>query len=236
MIIPAIVIALLAAFAAIDRKAPGDPAHLLLLLLIAALVMPLIGFGKPRSFLYLAPVMAALLTLYLDRQVRRNPKVALVLVVLLVAPAVAAIANVETSRHPFKRASVIPYGAVVDFVRSYGEGRTLVLSTDPVVPWILDHETPVPARCAVFLARRSDCLDAARAYDTVFIVNGHSHMPEGSAAMNRFREAVTRVSAGKRKITTLQAGVDEDAALKSRLTGVPLTREILTVDVYRDQP
>jgi hypothetical protein len=44
---------------------------------------------------------------------------------------------------------------------------------------------------------------------------------------------VAAVTAGRNKSSSFGAGLDEDAALKSRLSGVPLDRYILTVDYYR---
>jgi hypothetical protein len=49
-----IVFALAAAFA-VDRREPGKPVHLLLLMLSGPVFMALAGFATPRSFLYLAP-------------------------------------------------------------------------------------------------------------------------------------------------------------------------------------
>ncbi len=51
--------------------------------------------------------------------------------------------------------------------------------------------------------------------------------------MRKFDNVVASVTAGRRKVATMGAGLDEDATLKSRLTGVPLDRYILTVDYYR---
>lgn len=39
--------------------------------------------------------------------------------------------------------------------------------------------------------------------------------------------------AGRHKVAKLQAGVDDDAELKSRLTGFALDRAILTIELYR---
>jgi hypothetical protein len=41
------------------------------------------------------------------------------------------------------------------------------------------------------------------------------------------------VIAGKRKVATIHAGLDEDAEIKSQLVGVPLDKFILTVDLYQ---
>lgn len=233
VVMPSIAVAAVAMMSQIDRKEPANPANLLLLMLVAVTAMPLIGFAKPRSFLYLAPVMAMVLTLYLDRLTRRHGGLALLLAATLVAASAAAIANIESGTHPFKRTSVVPYGAIVDFIRANEDGRVLVISTDPVLPWVLDHSAEGARRCASFFLSRRDCLAGGRDYDTVFVVSGHSDRSGQAAVMRVFDEAVERQTAGKRRIVTLQAGVDDDAALKTRLTGVPLTRAILTVDLYR---
>jgi hypothetical protein len=41
------------------------------------------------------------------------------------------------------------------------------------------------------------------------------------------------LTAGRRKVATIHAGLDEDADIKSALTGVPLDKNILTVDAYK---
>jgi hypothetical protein len=42
-----------------------------------------------------------------------------------------------------------------------------------------------------------------------------------------------KLVAGRRKVATIHAGVDKDAGLKSRLTGVPLDEYILAVEFYQ---
>ncbi len=63
ILVPVMVITVLAMVAAIDRKRPDEPVHLLLLMLTLVVVVGAFGFGKSRSFLYLVPVLAAVLTL-----------------------------------------------------------------------------------------------------------------------------------------------------------------------------
>lgn len=46
---------------------------------------------------------------------------------LLVAASVAAIANINGGRHPFKRAAAIPYRSIVDFIDA--NGNALIVST-----------------------------------------------------------------------------------------------------------
>jgi hypothetical protein len=51
--------------------------------------------------------------------------------------------------------------------------------------------------------------------------------------MDNFQAFVGELTAGRTKGASMPAGHDADAALKTRLTGVPLEPAILTVDFYR---
>ena len=233
IVVPAAAITGMALLAAIDRRQAGHPPHLLLLMLGTAALTVLPGFDKPRSFLYLAPAAALLLVLFIDRQLREG-RVGrgLLLAVLLLASNVAAIANIEHNAHPFKRAAVIPYRSIVDFIDGNGAGRVLVVSTDPVVPWLLNRRGE-RAPCADFFLRARRCLDAGQHYDSIFVVHGHSDKSKNAAVMRRFADLAGEATAGRRKVAALFAGRDEDAPLKSRLTGVALDKTLLTVDLYQ---
>ena len=233
VVVPAAAIAGIAALAAIDRKRPEHPAHLLLLMLGAAALTIVPGFDKPRSFLYLAPAVALLLMLFIDRQVRdgRFGRV-LAVAALLVAGSVAAIANIAHNPHPFKRAAVIPYQSIVNFIDGNGTGRVLVVSTDPVIPWVLSKRQDGEYCSGIFLQAQA-CLDGGKHYDTIFVIHGHSDKSSNAGAMGRFGALADAATAGRHKVATLLAGRDEDAALKSRLTGVGLDKTLLTVDFYR---
>jgi hypothetical protein len=232
LVAPTIAIFAVAMVSAIDRKEPANPAHLLLLMLAATAAMVLAGFAKPRSFLYLAPVIAALLTLYFNRQARqRHAGRTLTLVTLVLALSVSAIANINFGAHPFKRNSVIPYQSILDFIHGNANGSALIISTDPVVPWVLRPNTD--AECAGYFMAARACLAGGRRYDSIFVISGHSNRSGHAPAMANFQSLVAEATAGRTKVTSFGAGLDEDAALKSRLSGVPLDRYILTVDYYR---
>lgn len=55
----------------------------------------------------------------------------------------------------------------------------------------------------------------------------------GLGGLQPILHAGSALTAGRHRVATLHAGRDEDAALKSRLTGVPLDNFILAVDLYR---
>lgn len=231
IVVPAVIIAAMALWSAIDRTRPGRPAHLLLLLLIATVPMVLAGFGKPRSFLYLAPMVAALLVLFFDNRLRqgRAGRV-LVLLCLVLAPSVASVANVNFGTHPFKRNLVIPYQTILDFISRNRQGSVLVVSIEPVIPWIL-KEAPADW-CVVYFFGERQCIDSGRHYQSVFVISGHNDRSTDQAAMQDFQDFLSPIIAGRSRVAGVGAGLDKDAALKSRLTGASLDETILTVDFY----
>jgi hypothetical protein len=141
----------------IARRAQGDPVHFLLLVLAAVLVMPLIGFAKPRSFLYLAPIMTCVIVLALHRLALRRARLAIAAVALVLASSIAAIANIQGSTHPFKRNAAIPYGTVLDTVRGSGTERVLLLSIDDVLVWLVEHRSGFENVCASRIVIRPAC-------------------------------------------------------------------------------
>jgi len=232
IVLPAILVSLAAAFGVVDRKQRADPAHLFLIMLIAVAPLPLFGFGKPRSFLYLAPMLAAVQVLYLDRLAQRRVAAALIAMALLVAPAVAAIANIQGTTHPFKREAVVPYDELVAAIDANAEGRVLVVSSDPALAWILTHQRARPERCVSYFFGNPVCFADTGGYGTIVIVGGHQARAANVTVGHRTGRIAALV-AGRRKVATVPVGHDADAALKSRLTGTPLTAALLTLDIYR---
>jgi hypothetical protein len=234
LVVPAVVVTGFALFSEMDRKRPTNPANLFLLLLAAAALVVLAGFAKPRSFLYLAPVVAVLLTLYVDRQVRRGQTgIVVLLAALILAPSIGTTANINFGTHPFKRNAVIPYQSIVDFIATNETGSVLVVSTDPVVPWILRHQHDRKDHCVSYFLTGDGCLGAGRHYDSIFVIAGHNNTSENAAFGRSFDSDLEKLVAGRRKVATIHAGVDKDAGLKSRLTGVPLDEYILAVEFYQ---
>ena len=231
IVLPVVIVFVLAAIGQVDRQKPGKPVHLLLLMLSAPAVMALAGFATPRSFLYLTPVIAALITMFFDRQLRQGHiRRAIAVAAITLTTSVAAIANLISGTHPFKRNSVVPYQAIFDFIDHNTNGSALVISTDPVIPWVLRK---VEDRCAGYFFDVRRCLQSGRRYDSIFVVFGHNDRSDDDALMDRFRTLVGDLTADRIKRASMPAGHDADAALKTRLTGVPLDPVILTVDFYR---
>jgi hypothetical protein len=150
--------------------------------------------------------------------------------VITLAASVSAIANLISGTHPFKRNSVIPYQAIFDFIDRNADGSALVVSTDPVVPWVLRGAED---RCAGYFFEVTRCLQSDRRYDSIFVISGHHDRSADQEITGQFNQLIANATAGRKKLASVPIGRDEDASLKSRLTGVPLEESILTVDYYR---
>jgi hypothetical protein len=233
VILPVALITAVALVREIDRKNPANPVHLLLLTLAAIALMVLPGAAKPRSFLYLAPVLAAVLTFFLDRIAARNAGRAALLASLILIASVGTIANIAHGTRPFKRNAVVPFGDILDFIRTNEAGKTLIVSSDPVVVWALRHQSGPPDRCVSYFLAEATCFAADRHYDSIFVVFGQSNISRDAAEIQRFQAKLNDVIADRRKVATIHAGLDEDAGIKSQLANVPLDKFILTIDLYR---
>jgi hypothetical protein len=233
IVIPTIVFSVAAAFSEIDRDEPTNPVNFLLLMLAASALMVFAGFAKPRSFLYLAPVLAVIQTLFMDRLIRsKNFGIALLLTSMILTCSVSAIVNSTNGTHPFKRNLAIPHHSIINFIEQNENGKVLVVSTDPTITWVLRHQRGRPDRCVTYFFE-TDCLIGVQTYHTIFIIYGHSDRSEDVAFMEGFFNTLKKVTAGRRKVATIHAGTDEDAKLKEWLTGVSLSEFILSVELYR---
>jgi hypothetical protein len=234
MILPAALIAAWALLRAIDRTRPSAPAHLLVLTVAVTAAFALFGFSKPRAFLFLAPVVAAIVALFLDRRAADRPMsgTALLVALILIAP-LGVLANLNHAAAPFKRNAAIPYQDILDFIRTNQAGNALIASTDEVAAWVLRHEDQRGDRCVSYAVRETACFAPDRHFDSIFVISGHSNQSGNARFMNRFDTAVQGVLAGRTKTAEIHVGRDADAALKTRLTGVPLDDFILKVELYR---
>jgi len=156
---------------------------------------------------------------------------ALALVALVVAASISAIANINFGTHPSKRETVIPYHDIIEFINGNAKGSLLVISTDPVIPWVLKAGSG--DLCTGYFLSAKSCLVSGRHYDSIFVISGHSDKSANETTMRNFSNLVAEVTDGRSKLATFGAGLDQDAALKTGLTGVVLDKNILTVDYYR---
>lgn len=234
LVAPAVLIAAAAAVAAIDRKRPADPVHFLLLMLAAVPLMTVADFVTPRSYLYLAPVIVTVLVMYLHRLgIDGGTRRGVAAAVLLMLASIGAVAGIDGGARPFKRNAAIPFQQLIDIVRANGDGRVLVLSSEPVLAWLLQHDRAEANRCVSYFLRNAACFASGQTYDSVFVVSGHSNRSRRTEFVARHAAEIGRLTAGKQKLMSVPVGGDDDAALKQWLTGTPLSRSILTIELYR---
>ena len=127
----------------------------------------------------------------------------------------------------------MPDDQILGAIDANADGRMLIVSTDPVLARMLTRERARPERCASYFLEARGCLGDTAGYQTVIVVSGHNNCSGNVALMRRFAEGLETLIGERQKVATMPIGYDADAALKSRLTGPPLSAAILTFDVYR---
>jgi hypothetical protein len=240
VLLPVIVLAACAIVSLIDRRERANPIHLCLLLLGAMVPAALAGFWESRSFLYLAPVQILVLTVFIDRILQRDFGLRAILVTACaILASIVAIGDLASGTHPFKRTAAVPYRDVIEFVERNDRGDSLVVSFDPVASWELAAQGTASQRCIRDIPGREPACFAERQHAESIFVIGAPSGPYQSAYWRResgepvFAARLAKIIGARTKVGELQVGHDEDAALKTWLTGVPLDEFILAVDLYR---
>jgi hypothetical protein len=240
MLLPVVVLAASAIVSLIDRRDPANPIHFCLLLLGAMVPAALAGFWESRSFLYLAPVQMLVLTVFIDRISRGGFGLrAILITACAVLPGIVAISDLASGTHPFKRAAAIPYGDIMEFVERNDRGDSLVVSFDPVASWELAAQGTASQRCVRDIpGHEPACFAERQNAEALFVIGAPSGRYQssywrGESGQPVFAARLAKIIGTRTKVGELRVGHDEDAALKTWLTGVPLDEFILTVDLYR---
>lgn len=239
VLLPVIVLAAWTIVSLIDRRERANPIHFCLLLLGAMVPAALAGFWESRSFLYLAPVQILVLTVFIDRILQRGFGLGASLITgCAVLPGIVAIVDLASGTHPFKRTAV-PYGDVTEFVERNDHGDSLVVSFDPVASWELAALGTAAQRCVRDIpGREPACFAEQRHPESIFVIGAPSGSYQSTywkreSGQPIFAARLAKIIGARTKVGELQVGHDDDAALKTWLTGVPLDEFILTVDLYR---
>ncbi len=216
------------AFAAPGRGYGGDVRGFGGLLAVGVALVALLGHDKPRSFLFALPWLCAVAAL--GGAAWRRP-------LNIGAPAVAAsiatflflvLAGPHNDR-PFKRNAAVPVDAVIDYVRQQSAHRTLIVSAEPVSGYRLAADADAAIRCVYVRSLAGPCRPGQGAdFATVIVID------DGTLAQDReATQLVADVTGGRPPLEGRRFGLDRDAALKTRLTGVALTDYLVQVSVYR---
>jgi hypothetical protein len=197
---------------------------------ILIVLVCLVGFGKPRSFLFFAPMASALVAIGFTKAIEAAPLRAAAAFAGIIAVSLGVLVNLQITRSPFKRNLAVPYEELVDFVTSNARGNAAVLTSDYITGWLLRGHSGICVAQFEFGedAWISNCPDDAR-FERVIVVRGRPLDETDPVWKARIDAALAR----REPIAQAHFGFDHDTALKNRLAHRSLPQWILSVDVYR---
>lgn len=222
---PLAVAALVAAWLAVRSWRTASELERLAVLLIglAVVVLSLIGNAQPRSLLFVAPWLSAVLVLAVLRFGRYAPIARAFLLLAAVVPTFAVLITLRLgTAYPFKRNLVIPYEEAVDWTLAQVPAGAMAYVSEPVIEYALRSR----GLCVVGRMRVDEgCAPTGR---PVMVVRDQTF-----ERISYLNEGVARSTAGRTLAATRDFGLDRDASLKNRLTGSSLTTWIVRIEVWR---
>ncbi|MBL8673498.1 MAG: hypothetical protein JNL07_01315, partial [Rhodospirillales bacterium] len=189
---------------------------------LSAIVMAALGLSQPRALLFVAPFVCAAIVLALPRA----PSLRVVVVAALALPTTLVVATTLPTTYPFKRNLAIPMTEVMAWIDAEAPADAAFVTSEPVVEYLLDRR----GRCVVGRMGAARACGAARLAAAGAVVVLRDHTFED---VPQLRDAADRAARERRPVLTATFGLDRDAALKSRLTGVALTPWILRAELWR---
>lgn len=208
-----------------------------------ALAFVVLGHSGAKFYVFCAPLLALLISLWFARA--GGDRMKYVLFVTVGLAHIASLVNAQDSDRPYRRTDYAPYEDMVEFLTINGSGASIVLANDLNIAYYLRDRLPCvyyfeqlwspPEGCPV------DVPAAALAYQTsdlsghrLLIVEGRWNLIgnfENRTGLDweTYKEAVI---GDKRLIVTAPYKVDRDAALKSRLSGRALSEFVFRIKVY----
>lgn len=204
------------------RAVAGDFAWRLVAALFAvAVALTLAGLWKPRSVMYLAPLFAGILAAMLlaARDLRPATRSAAIAVLVLVQ--LVALPNLRGNDTPYKRSTTVPVENVLGLLEANGAQHASIWSIDPAIARAARGRLPLAC-----VAETDEQAARCPETDRIVLVLGHSSsdgLPEAFV-----ERAARRLGPDARRVE-VPFGLDEEAPLKSRLSGVPLSRFVTRV-------
>jgi hypothetical protein len=204
------------------RQAPDVAVVALLIAALAALVLPAIGNVQPRSLLFVAPWLCALLTLAPAALGRLEPVGRWLFLLATIVPTLFALLTLRGTEHPFKRNLVIPHDAAVDWTLARVPAGAIAYVSEPALEYSLRKR----GLCVIGRTRvDTGCESAGR---PVVVVRDQTF-----GRIDYLVDGATRATAGRTALVAQTFGVDRDAGLKNRLTGSNLTDWIVRIEIWR---
>lgn len=213
---------LVAAMVVVWRKPLDALLAISLIVGLLCLILTLLGFAKPRSFLFAVPLLLAAAVLGSMRFSWRRWHMP-ALSAAAVGVTLAALWLLSANDRPFKRNLHIDDAPVLAAIRANAPTEeALVVSSDPSLGWRLRQQ----GYCVVAASLSDDC-DRAQARVVVIVDDGTLTQRPGFAAN------LSRISADQRLVYQQVFGDDEDGPLKTFLTGRLVPKWLVSVAVYR---
>ncbi len=204
------------------RQAPDLAIVALLMAALAAITLLAIGNSQPRSLLFVAPWLCALLALAPAALGRLEPVGRWLFLLATVVPTLFVLLTLRGTEHPFKRNLVIPYDAALDWTLARVPAGAVVYASEPVLEYSLRKR----GLCVIGRTRVDEgCEPAGR---PVVVVRDQTF-----GRIHYLVEGAARATAGRTALAAQTFGVDRDAGLKNRLTGSSLTTWIVRIEIWR---
>lgn len=185
--------------------------------LVPALIV-LAGFARSRAFLFLAVTCSMVLAVSVLRApARRASAIAGAVIVIHML----AVANRGGTAGLFKRNLAIPFAEISEFIAGNLPVDGALITTDAVVAYTA-RERGLSCVASTIVA---PCL--REKHGSVVTVTGESGLRTEEQILEFARSRCPREEA------TVPFGIDEEAVLKSRLTGVPLSIAILRGRLFK---
>ena len=221
---PLAVVALIAAILTVRFWRTASPLERVAVLLIglAAVVLPLIGNAQPRSLLFVAPWVCAVLVLSMDRFGRLAPIARVFALLAAAVPTLLVLVTLRGTEHPFKRNLAIPYDEAIDWTLAQVPSGAMAYVSEPVIEY--------------GLRKRGVCVVGRIRVDEGCELTGRPVVVVRDQTFGRIDylvEGAARSTAGRKLAAQLTFGVDRDAGLKNRLTGSALTDWIVRIEIWR---
>jgi len=204
------------------RQAPDVVIVALLMAALAAVVLPAIGNAQPRSLLFLAPWLCALLALAPAALGRLEPVGRWLLLLATVVPSLCVLLTLRGTEHPFKRNLVIPYEQALDWTLAQVPTGAMAYVSEPVLEYSL--------------RKRGLCVVGRTRVDEGCELTGRPVVVVRDQTFGRIDylvEGAARSTSGRPLAAAQTFGVDRDAGLKNRLTGSTLSVWIVRIEVWR---
>lgn len=193
-----------------------------LLAALAGIALMLIGNAQPRSLLFVAPWLCALVALAPPHFGRFAPIARAFVLLASVVPTAAVLVSLRGSEHPFKRNLAIPVAEALDWTLAKVPTGAMAYVSEPVIEYGLRKR----GLCIVGRARVDEgCELTGR---PVVVVRDQTF-----GRIDYLNEGVARSTAGRTLLAAQTFGVDRDAGWKNRLTGANLTGWIVRIEVWR---